>query len=395
MQQIQKPASTQPPSPSPNAGFVPMVRPDFAPDQALMQSFYDALETGRATNGGVHLRAFEQELATYLDVPDVVVLSNGADALTLGLELIGRQGKAVLPSYTFIATLNSVISAGFEPVFCDIDPDTFTLSPTALAEILDREDNVACVIPVNVFGVPPQLAAISELCQAANAEIIYDNCHGFGTEVNGQRILKEPRFQMLSFHATKVMPAVEGGALIGEDLDLLNLARQKRNHGIASGDLCQSVVGMNAKMDELRAATGRHVLSRFPAALARRRGYAQELRSFFNDACHGALIPQQVPAGVNSNFQNLGVLFPAAAEGGLSHAIDILRTHGIECRSYFNPALHCLERFQGRYSLPVTERIWQSLLCFPIHSRMGEQDLATIKSAAQAAVTEIALKPVH
>lgn len=383
------------PSPSVAQQIVPMVKPNFAPDGVLMRSFYKSLVTGQATNGGPHLRSFEEELADYLGVPDVVALSNGADALTLGLQLLNRTGKVVLPSYTFIATLNSIVTAGFEPVFCDIDPETFTMSPAALAEILDREENVACVVPVNVFGVAPDLAAISALCKAVGAEIVYDNCHGFGTEIQGQRVPDEPKLQMFSFHATKVLPAIEGGALVSADLDLLQAARQQRNHGIASYDLRRSTLGMNAKMDELRAATGRHVLRRFPPLLEQRRGYAQQLRSFFTESCHGALVPQRIPAGIHSNFQNLGVLFPAAEQFGLEKAIDTLRSNGVECRSYFNPALHCLDLFQDRYHLPVTERIWKSLLCFPIHSEMSDRDLQRIQEAAQATVESLALQPIQ
>ena len=372
--------------------IIPMVKPHFAPDGVLMQSFHKSLATGQTTNGGPHLSSFEKELSDYLGVPDVVVLSNGADALTLGLKALNRQGKAVLPSYTFIATLNSIVAAGLEPVFCDIDPETFTMSPTALGEILDREDNIACVVPVNVFGVPADLAAISELCQMVGAELVYDNCHGFGTEVNGKRILPQPRLQMFSFHATKVLPAIEGGALVSADLDLLQAVRQQRNHGIAQGNLRSSTIGMNAKMDELRAATGRHVLRQFPQGLEQRRKYAQQLRSSFTNSCNGALIPQRIPEGVNSNFQNLGVLLPDAGQYGLEKAIETLRSHGVECRSYFNVALHTLDLFKDRYHLPVTERILKSLLCFPIHSQMSDQDLAQIQKAAQATVESLTLQ---
>lgn len=386
-------ATTIPSSSVATQQIIPMVKPHFAPDGVLMQSFYKSLATGQATNGGTHLRSFEEELAEYLGVPDVVVLSNGADALTLGLKVLNRKGKAILPSYTFIATLNSIVAAGLEPVFCDIDPHTFTMSPTALAEILEREDNVACVVPVNVFGVAPDLNKIHELCQSVGAEIVYDNCHGFGTEVNGKRILNQPRLQMFSFHATKVLPAVEGGALVSEDLDLLTAVRQKRNHGIAHGNLKSSTIGMNAKMDELRAATGRHVLRRFPQGLEQRRQYAHQLRSFFTNSCNGALIPQRIPEGVNSNFQNLGVLFPAAEQFGLEKAIETFRSHGVECRSYFNVALHSLDLFKDQYRLPVTEKILKSLLCFPIHSQMSNHDLEKIQKAAQSTVDYLTLQP--
>ena len=375
---------------------VPMVRPHFAPNSVLIQSFQQSLATGQATNGGPHLHNFEKELAQYLGVPDVVVLSNGADALTLGMQVLGRKGKAVLPSYTFIATLNSIESAGLEPIFCDIDPETFTMSPTALAQILGQERDVAVVVPVNVFGVTPDLPAIAALCQQAGAELIYDNCHGFGTETHGRRVPAEPRLQMFSFHATKVLPAIEGGALVGHDLDLLNQVRQLRNHGIAHHNLSESSLGMNAKMDELRAATGRHVLRHFPKNLEQRRQYAQQLRTFFQESCHGALMPQRIPEGVISNFQNLGVLMPVAKQGELSRVITALREEGVECRSYFNPALHTLARAKSyaRYPLPVTNQVWNSLLCFPIHSQMDAKDIDRVQLAARSVADVLTLAQV-
>lgn len=378
------------------AAVVPMVRPHFAPNGVLLQTLHRSLATGQVTNGGLHLRSFEEELAEYLGVPDVVVLSNGADALTLGLQVLGRKGKAILPSYTFIATLNSVESAGLEPIFCDIDPETFTMSPTALAQILDQERDVAAVIPVNVFGVTPDLPAIADLCRQGGVEIIYDNCHGFGTETHGRRVPQEARLQMFSFHATKVLPAVEGGALVGADEELLDLVRKLRNHGIDSHNPSASGLGMNAKMDELRAATGRHVLRQFPEQLEQRRYYAQQLRTFFQESCHGALIPQRIPDGVVSNFQNLGVLIPSASQFGLKAAITALHDRGVECRSYFNPALHTLTRARSyaRYPLPVTDQVWNSLLCFPIHSQMDPQDIDQVQLAARSVVDALVMQQV-
>lgn len=376
--------------------MMPMVRPNFAPNGILLQEFHKSLSTGQVTNGGPHLRSFEEELALYLGVPDVVVLSNGADALTLGLQVLGRKGKAVLPSYTFIATLNSIESAGLEPIFCDIDPDTFTMSPTALAHILEREKDVAVVVPVNVFGVTPDLVAIAALCRDAGAEILYDNCHGFGTETEGRRIPAEARLQMFSFHATKVLPAVEGGALVGADLEMLDRVRQLRNHGIAHHNLAESSLGMNAKMDELRAATGRHVLRQFPQHLQQRRNYAQQMRKFFHDNLDGVLIPQRIPNGVVSNFQNLGALIPSAAQVGLNHVIAAFQERGVECRSYFNPALHTLTRAKNyaRYPLTVTDQVWQSLLCFPIYSQMESQEISRLQEAAQSAMSSLSLQQV-
>lgn len=212
--------------------ILPMVRPHFDVDRTLLEIFEESLATGCVTNNSPQVRAFERELATYLNVSDVVVVSNGADALYLGLKALDVKGKAVLPSYTFMATLNSVIAAGLEPIFCDIEPDTFTLSPTALQQLLDNDAEISCVLPVNVFGVHPNMQIISRVCRNSWVEIIYDNCHGFGSTLNNQHIASEPKLQMLSFHATKVMPAIEGGAIVSKDIDVLKKVRRLKNHGI-------------------------------------------------------------------------------------------------------------------------------------------------------------------
>src|SRR5215470_14008116 len=108
---------------------VPWIRPVFDVDDSLFDDLRTALSTGQVTNDGPHLREFERRLASYLGVTDCVVVSSGADALFLSVWALGLQGhKAVLPSFTFMATLNAVVHGGMTPVFCDIDPDTWTLS---------------------------------------------------------------------------------------------------------------------------------------------------------------------------------------------------------------------------------------------------------------------------
>jgi len=161
--------------------MIPMVRPCFEPNERLLETLREILETGRATNGGPQLKGFEAEAAAYLGTPDAVALASGYSALFLGLRLLDVRGCVVLPAYTFPASLNAVVLNGLEPVFCDVDPCTFTLSPDALARLLrSRADDVGCVMPVNVFGVPPDLDAIGALAGAAAVPLLHDNAHGFG-----------------------------------------------------------------------------------------------------------------------------------------------------------------------------------------------------------------------
>jgi len=360
-----------------------MGRPHFDPDDALLDTLREILESGRATNGGPHLESFEGEAAAYLGARDAVAVASGYAALFLALRLLGVRGGVVLPAYTFAASLNSVAMNGLEPVFCDVEPDSFTLSPDALDSLLRTRNDIGCVMPVNVFGVPPDLEAIHALTRRGGARIVYDNAQGFGSAYRGRRLPDEPDMQIFSLHATKVLPAVEEGLLIAHDPSLLAEARRLRNHGIAPDPL-QSTPGINAKLDELRAAIARHALRGLPDTLRRRRAHALRLRGFFRAHCRPGLRIQSEREGVESNFQNLGVVFEAAARVGLQPIADELQAHGVEGRRYFHPALHQLPAHRGAWSLPVTDRIWNSLLCLPLHSRMSDADLERIEGAALA-----------
>lgn len=367
--------------PAVGAPKISMVRPWFGPDGELLNAYDRCLASGQVTNNGPFVQQFEREIAHYLDVEDAVAVSSGSDALYLALRAADRTGKAILPSYTFIATLHAVLANGLEPVFCDIDEATFTLSAGCLEGVLEREDDVAVVIPVNVFGVAPDLATIAELTSPKGIEIVYDNAHGFGTEVFGVRAPYEPLAQVFSFHATKALPAIEGGAVVSRDADLMGEIRRLRNHGIRPA-VVESSPGPNSKMDELRALTGLHGLRDFDRTLERRRHYGGRLSAFFNDSCAGTFRPQLVPKGVRSNYQNLGVVCGVEGPADLESIRADFLAHGIEARSYFNPALHHLAAFRATACLPTTDRIWRSLLCLPIHSYMSEADLERLETAA-------------
>ena len=360
-----------------NTEIIPMVRPYFPIDDGLLEHYRRVLASGNVTNCGQNLKNFEKAAANYLDVPDAVIVSSGADALFLVINTLGLAGKVILPAYTFIATLNAVVLNGLEPIFCDIDPTTYTMCPWSLQKILQQEENVSCIIPVNVFGVPPDLETISETAARANIKIVYDNAHGFGTETHGRRIPQEPLAAVSSFHATKIMPAVEGGIIVSSDPGILKEVRRLRNHGIAPV-LTHSTPGMNAKMDEIRAITGLHVLKTFDGVLERRRNYAQRLRECL-ESFPETFCVQKIPGGVDSNFQNLGVVCLDAETVGLDRIIEAFKSYGVQARSYFNPALHHLSRFEGNFDLPVTDKIFRSLVCLPIHSYMADHHLKQVE----------------
>lgn len=378
-------ASSSPPN------LLPMIRPVIEPDDELMNTLRASLVSGQVTNNGPLVQRFERAAAAWLGVPEVVAVSTGADGLLLSLQALGLRGKVVLPSFTYFATLSAVLLNGLEPVFCDVDAHTFTLDPAALAQVLAREKGVAAVLPVNVYGVPPDLSALAELAAGAGALLAYDNAHGFGTEQDGRRLPSEPAFQMLSLHATKVMPAVEGGLVASPDAGLLAQVRRLRAHGIAA-DPFASTPGRNAKMDEMRAAVALHSLGRFDDALVRRRAYAARLRQTLM-GCEGLFEVQRVPAGVISNFQNLAVRVVAEPDVTADALVAAFARHGVEARRYFHPPLHRLAMIPNPPTLPRTDALSASLVCLPIYSRMTEDELACVEHAVMAVARDLSHSP--
>jgi dTDP-4-amino-4,6-dideoxygalactose transaminase len=365
--------------------LIPMVRPEVEGVEELAATLAGILRSGRLTNGGPVLAEFEAALARSLGADDAVAVTNGAIAIDLAIEAAGvPRGRAILPAFTFIATLNAAVHAGFEPVFCDIDRETWTLDPEHLGRLL-AQHGATLLLPVNVFGVPPALHEIAALARTAGAAVIYDCAHGMGTAAPGTDAAALTRARTLSFHATKVLVAAEAGAVLSTDREVLARARRLRNHGLAQPGVVAHA-GFNAKLDELRAAVGLASLRRLPEVLARRRAYFERLRAALSRH-PGVYRVQRIPDGVRPNGQNLGVWLP---DRNIEAAIAAFARHGVEARRYFYPPLHTIPGLSGASGLPRTERLCASQVCLPLHARMDEETLQRIEAAIDAVAGELA-----
>lgn len=360
-------------APRPSAPPIPVIRPYYDADAALIGRIRGSLAEGRTTNAGPHVSALEEESAAWLGVDRVVSVGSGADGLEAALLALDLRGAAILPSFTYIATLNAVERAGLRPVLCDIDPRTWTMDPDHVAALLAAHSDVSVVIPVNVFGVPPDLDRLVPVVRAAGAALVLDAAHAVGSSHDGRR--HDPRVDLTvySLHATKVWPSIEGGLVVARDPALAARVAMVRTHGLAP-DPRDSVIGFNGKMDEVSAAVARHGLERLVAILERRRSYDGRLRAAL---VRSGWTVQDVPHGVVVNGQNLCAMAP----GTLESARDVLAAHGVATRRYFDPPLHQLRRLGDVPALPVTDRVWGRLLCLPLHSHMDDATLTRMENA--------------
>ncbi|MCO4764248.1 MAG: DegT/DnrJ/EryC1/StrS family aminotransferase [Myxococcales bacterium] len=351
------------------------VRPQAIADTALLLQMGRSIVTGAMTNQGPVARALESQLSARTGAIARVV-SNGTAALTAALAVLDVTGIAVLPSFTFAATRNAAVHQGLRICYCDIDPLTWTLDPEALKRLLAVHNDVGVIIPVTAYGVTPDLAAIRKI--AGDIPVILDDAHGFGASRDGHEIHPAVAMTTTSFHATKVLPGGEGGAVFCRDEAMARELESLRNHGLQPGEPMATQTGHNLKLSELHAAIALRGIKGFAADQLTRRDHFARLCA----ATPAAFQLQQIPDSVQHNAQNFAVLAP----GDIDQTTQTLVAHGVQPRRYFWPALHQTEAATGDLAgaLPHTEAVSARVLCLPLYNRMTDDEHVTIAVAMAA-----------
>jgi dTDP-4-amino-4,6-dideoxygalactose transaminase len=320
-----------------------------------------------------------------------VLVANGTLGLMIALRALvtptrGRD-EVIIPAFTFAATANAVLWAGLKPVFVDVDARHWHLAPEALDEALaERGDRVAAVLPCSTFGVPPASdvrRAWEDLARRAGVPVLVDSASGFGAvDEDGNRLGLQGDAELFSFHATKPFAIGEGGALVTAAPDLADDLLRLTNFGFDRGRSVDDarLVGLNAKLSELTAATGLAMLDRYEAVLRARCARAEAIRAPLEAA---GLVFQE--GAERSAWQFVPVLAPtpAARDAVLRQAVD----DGIELRTYFEP----LQEFGGFAHLPrvgdlaVTADLGSRILSLPLANDMSEQAIAAVVRCTLAA----------
>jgi dTDP-4-amino-4,6-dideoxygalactose transaminase len=172
--------------------------------------------------------------------------------LEIAIRALGLRGEVLLPSFTFVATAHALQWRGATPVFCDIRPDTHTLDPSCIEDLIAPQTTA---IGVRLWGQPCEIDALTELAWSRELRLLFDAAHGFGCSHNGRLIGDFGDAEVFSFHTTKVFNTMEGGAITTNDDQVARRCGLMRNFGFAGYDQVDSV-GSNGKMNEASAAVG-------------------------------------------------------------------------------------------------------------------------------------------
>jgi dTDP-3-amino-3,4,6-trideoxy-alpha-D-glucose transaminase len=338
------------------------------------------LESGRYVLGP-EVEAFEREFAAFVGARHCVGVANGTEALTIGLRAlgIGPGDEVVVPALTFYATAEAVVNAGARPVFCDVDPRSFTMT-AATAEVAIGE-RTAALLPVHLFGNPAPIDELRKLAEARGLRLLEDAAQAAGATLGGRRAGSLGDAAAFSFFPSKNLGGFgDGGAILSDDDEVAASARRLRAHG--SGDrLLHTEVGYNSRLDELQAAGMRVLLPRLEEWTAARRQAARA----YADAGLGEIVELPRETGGGGSCYHLYVVLSEERERlarGLAEA-------GVESRSYYTTPLHRqppLQRYAPERKLPGAEAVAATSLALPIGPALEKQQVITVVAAARAAL---------
>ncbi|WP_020146791.1 DegT/DnrJ/EryC1/StrS aminotransferase family protein [Thioalkalivibrio sp. ALJ15] len=323
---------------------------------------------------GPNVQALEDELARYLGVEHAITCASGTDALHLALAAagIGPGDEVITTPFTFIATAEAIRYVGADPVFVDIDPDTFNIDPERVeAAVTER---TKAIIPVHLFGQPADLPRLQTIAERHKLLIVEDCAQSFGAAIDGAQTGSANAFGCFSFFPSKNLGAFGDGGLVTTSCPTSAEALKRlRNHG-SSERYYHDEVGYNSRLDEMQAAILRVKLPHIDAYNAQRRRAAASYRKGLEG------LPVQTPHedGIGTHVyhqytlltDHRDAIMQALKEAEIAHAI------------YYPVPLHQQKAFADLpnlpASLPVTESVTARCLSLPVFPELEDGQIEMI-----------------
>jgi len=358
---------------------LPFAKPYLPAYGQVEEHFREIMASGMLTKGK-YLEEYEQDLATYLQVPHAIAVSSCTMGLILLAKALGLKGEVIVPSFSFFATFHSLVWNGIKPVFVDCEPDTFTISLKAAQNAVTPQ--TSGILVTYLFGNPPDIEGLTELAKKNHLVLMFDAAHGFGALYHGHKPGSFGEGEVFSSSATKLLVTGEGGVVTCRDEKTARELRILREYGNA-GDYDCAVAGLNARMTEFQAVLGIEGLKTLDQQSEMRNQLAERYIAGLSR------IPgidfQKICKNCRSSYKDFAILIDRK-KFGLSRDLlqKVLYPEGISAKAYFAPPGH-LQKVYRRTNLELeqTERISNNVLCLPFFTGMEASDLDKVVEAVE------------
>ena len=381
-----------------SSDFIPFALPSIGQEE--IDAVTECLASGWLTSGP-KMRQFEQEFAEAVDSRFALAVNSATAGLHLAMDCIGIQpGEKVLTTpYTFTATAEVIRYMGADPIFVDIDRDSFNIDPELIAKALDEDEPIKAIVPVHFAGQACKINKIKDLAESIEAHVVEDAAHSFPATHEGQKIGSVGDLTVFSFYATNTIATGEGGIVTTDDEGFAERIRCMRLHGISRDvfDRYQSNMpswyyevvapGYKYNMPDMAATIGIEQLKKAESFRQRREAIG---RRYFDEL--GGL-PVKLPQPLNQDDVHAWHLYVLQLELDNLHIdrdrfIELMAEQGVGTSVHFIP-LHIQPYWRDRYNLkpedfPVSYDVYNRAVSLPIYPSMSDESVDRVIAATRS-----------
>lgn len=376
--------------------YLPFALPCVGQDE--IDEVVDTIRSGWLTTGSKTKR-FEHEFAEYINVKNALAVNSATAGLHLALDAIGVKAgdKLITTPNTFTATTEVMRYLGADPIFVDIEPDTFNLNPENMSPILEKQD-IKAVVPVHFAGQACDMDSITSLADKYNIKIVEDAAHALPTTYKGNMIGVIGDITVFSFYVTKTLATGEGGMIVTNNQDYADRMSMMRLHGI-NRDVFNRYTsnkpawyyevvapGFKYNMTDIAASIGVHQLKKIADFQKRREWIARQYDEAFSD------LPLRIPFVKRPDDIHAWHLYVIQLELeslaiDRNKFIELMSEEGIGTSVHFIP-LHIQPYWRDKYSykpedFPIALDVYQRSVSLPIYPKMSDSDVGRVIDAVR------------
>ena len=344
--------------------------------EAVVKVLRSGLLTGRVQSG-FWIKKLEDGFSKFVKAKHAYAVNSGTAALHLSLMAagVGIGDEVIVPSFTFIATAEAVALVGAKPVFVDIESDSYNIDPEKIENALT--ENTKAVIPVDLYGLPADMAPVREIADAHNLTIIEDAAQAHGATYEAKPAGSYADVACWSFYASKNMTTGEGGMITTSKEEYAEKIPYMRAHG-EKEEYYSSMLGHNFRMPEMEGAVGCVQLQKLPGFLEARRNNAMRLTEMLGGVKRLQL-PDE-PRGFGHSWYLYTVRLKGASRAERDGVVEKLRQKGIGATVYYRVPIHLMPYYRQfcNYRLPETEKAAEQVFSLPVHPAVTTEQISYI-----------------
>ena len=370
-------------------------RPNVGDPERFLARVRAILDSAWLTNDGAFVREFEERIAALVGTRNCVAMSNGTVALEIASRALGLVDEVIVPAFTFVATAHALMWQGVRPVFCDIDRQSHHIDPESVEALVNHR--TSGIIGVHLWGRPCDVDSLSDIAKRHGLALMFDACHALYVDRSGRRVGTFGACEVFSFHATKFLNTLEGGAVVTDDDQLADKLRFMRNFGF-SGEDRVAHLGTNGKMNEISAAMGLTLLEDIDTIVAANEASYHAYAAAIEPIPGLSLL--DYPDDGHYNYQHV-VMMVDEPTAGLSRddLVAVLRAENVLARRYFYPGCHRMKPYSAMHEyahvhLPVTDEVAARVVVMPTGPQLTEGGIASIGAILERAVLMEAETPL-